>query len=71
MRNQRASKIVFGDDQHFDLKTSRRFERLRAARAELARLQSVPAFVICHDNTLVASHAYSMEILSSDQGNGY
>ena len=73
--NPRAlrSKIVFGDDQHFDLATSKRFERLRAARAELAREQSVPAFVICHDSTLKAiaqAAPDSMEKLSQIKGMG-
>jgi ATP-dependent DNA helicase RecQ len=30
------------------------FERLRARRAELARAKGLPAYVICHDKTLVA-----------------
>jgi ATP-dependent DNA helicase RecQ len=30
----------------------RRFERLRAARTELARARSLPPYVICHDRTL-------------------
>ncbi len=36
-----------------------RFARLRAARAELAREKSLPAYCICHDSTLrlIAQHA--------------
>ncbi len=30
----------------------RRFERLRKARGELARIRQVPAYCICHDRTL-------------------
>jgi ATP-dependent DNA helicase RecQ len=50
--SSRSSKIQFDGDQRFDLTTSKRFERLRAARSELARAQNVPAYVICHDSTL-------------------
>jgi ATP-dependent DNA helicase RecQ len=33
--------------------TAQRFERLRAARLELAKAQHVPAYVICHDAVLI------------------
>jgi superfamily II DNA helicase RecQ len=35
-----------------DPETIERFERLRAARAELARERQLPAYCICHDRTL-------------------
>jgi ATP-dependent DNA helicase RecQ len=41
-----------------DSATMECFQRLRSARAELARLKEVPAYVICHDSTLkqIAQH---------------
>jgi ATP-dependent DNA helicase RecQ len=41
-----------------DPATRQLFERLRQARAELARLKEVPAYAICHDSTLkeIAEH---------------
>jgi ATP-dependent DNA helicase RecQ len=41
------------DETHqHDPETQARFERLRAARAELATEHSLPAYIICNDKTL-------------------
>ncbi len=47
------------DDYQPDEEAMERFNRLRVARAELARLRQLPAYVICHDSTLklIARHA--------------
>jgi ATP-dependent DNA helicase RecQ len=49
------------------------FERLRAWRAEVARAQGVPAFVVFHDQTLRAiaqSNARALEDLGAISGIG-
>lgn len=56
-----------------DPESLERFERLRAARAELARDRQLPAFCICHDSTLkeIARHAPgSLESLEQIKGMG-
>jgi ATP-dependent DNA helicase RecQ len=40
------------DDYQPDEEAMERFNRLRAARSELARLRQLPPYVICHDTTL-------------------
>ena len=40
------------DDEQVDPETLVRFDRLRAARAELASDKELPAYCICHDSTL-------------------
>jgi len=56
--NPRASRVrasAGSDDESFeqvDPETIERFERLRAARADLARERQLPAYCICHDRTL-------------------
>jgi ATP-dependent DNA helicase RecQ len=47
------------DDEQVDPETLARFERLRAARMELARDRQLPPYCICHDRTLklIARHA--------------
>jgi ATP-dependent DNA helicase RecQ len=40
------------DDQPIDPDTVQRFERLRAARLQLARDRQLPPYCICHDSTL-------------------
>ncbi|MDH4283128.1 MAG: ATP-dependent DNA helicase, partial [Myxococcales bacterium] len=49
------------------------FERLRATRLEIARAKGVPAYVICHDRTLLEIAAYkpaSMKALADIYGMG-
>ena len=49
------------------------FESLRATRLDLARKKGVPAYVVCHDRTLLEIAAYkptSMEALSQIHGMG-
>jgi ATP-dependent DNA helicase RecQ len=49
------------------------FERLRATRLELAKARGVPAYVVCHDRTLLEMAAYkpsSVEALSEIHGMG-
>ncbi len=49
------------------------FERLRATRLELAKERGVPAYVVCHDRTLLEMAAYkpsSVEALSEIHGMG-
>ena len=49
------------------------FERLRATRLDLARAKGVPAYVVCHDRTLLEIAAYkpaSMEALAGIHGMG-
>jgi ATP-dependent DNA helicase RecQ len=49
------------------------FESLRATRLDIARSKGVPAYVICHDRTLLEIAAYkptSIEALSSIHGMG-
>jgi ATP-dependent DNA helicase RecQ len=47
------------DDYQPDDEAMERFNRLRAARSELARVRQLPPYVICHDTTLklIARHA--------------
>jgi ATP-dependent DNA helicase RecQ len=50
----RASKVdesAFSEEQA-DPQALARFEKLRAARSELARARDLPAYCICHDSTL-------------------
>ena len=42
-----------------------RFERLRSARAALARERGLPAYVICHDSTLKLIARYAPDTLAS------
>ena len=46
--------VAAGNDAPLDLdaEAAKRFDRLRAVRAQLARDQQLPAYVICHDRTL-------------------
>ncbi len=49
------------------------FERLRAARLDIARAKGVPAYVICHDRTLLEIAAFkptSVEALAEIHGMG-
>ena len=48
--SQRPSPV--DDDYQPDEEAMERFNRLRAARSELARLRQLPPYVICHDTTL-------------------
>lgn len=41
-------------EEQIDPQTLERFERLRAARASLAKEKALPAYCICHDSTLKA-----------------
>lgn len=73
--NPRAvrSKQPVDDAVQDDPESLERFERLRAARAELARDRQLPAFCICHDSTLkeIARHAPgSLESLEQIKGMG-
>lgn len=73
--NPRAvrSKQQVDDAVQDDPESLERFERLRAARAELARDRQLPAFCICHDSTLkeIARHAPgSLESLEQIKGMG-
>jgi ATP-dependent DNA helicase RecQ len=45
-------RVTVAVDVTLDAEALRRFERLRAARAELARQRQLPAYCICHDSTL-------------------
>ena len=51
---RRAQKAALpeDDDVQIDPDTMERFQRLRAARAELARERQLPAYCVCHDRTL-------------------
>jgi ATP-dependent DNA helicase RecQ len=40
------------DASDLDSEAASRFDRLRAARARLAKDKNLPAYVICHDSTL-------------------
>ncbi len=51
-RESRRSKADKRDEFQSDPETSARFEKLRAARSEIARRKVVPAYVICPDSTL-------------------
>jgi superfamily II DNA helicase RecQ len=54
-RAQRVRATAGEDDDSFeqvDPETIERFERLRTARAEIARERQLPAYCICHDRTL-------------------
>jgi len=44
--------IDAAEAEELDAESQQRFERLRAARLELARERQVPAYVVCHDSTL-------------------
>jgi ATP-dependent DNA helicase RecQ len=49
------------------------FETLRATRLDIARAKGVPAYVICHDRTLIEMAAYkptSLEALADIYGMG-
>jgi ATP-dependent DNA helicase RecQ len=50
----RPTKIAIADaeNEQIDPETTARFEKLRAARLELARDKQLPPYVICHDSTL-------------------
>ncbi len=48
----RATAPSVDESSQFDPETQARFERLRAARAELAKEHSLPAYIICNDKTL-------------------
>jgi ATP-dependent DNA helicase RecQ len=49
-RSTRTTESTEPDD--LDAEAQERFDRLRAARLELARERQVPAYVVCHDSTL-------------------
>ncbi|MBC7785344.1 MAG: ATP-dependent DNA helicase RecQ [Burkholderiales bacterium] len=53
--SSRARQTVMKTDEAWqpDAETQSRFDRLRAARSELAREHTLPAYVICHDRTLI------------------
>ncbi len=53
-RADRARKVALtpADDVAWDDEAAGRFEKLRLARAELARRKQVPPYCICHDSTL-------------------
>jgi ATP-dependent DNA helicase RecQ len=51
-RASRATAPAPDDDYQPDEEAMERFNRLRAARSELARLRQLPAYLICHDTTL-------------------
>jgi len=62
-----------GVDQFDNPDALRRLEKLRNARAELARERQLPAFCICHDTTLkLIAHAApaSVEALARIRGMG-
>ncbi len=46
------STLTGRSDEMRDPEALRRFEKLRQARSELAKVAEVPPFVICHDSTL-------------------
>jgi ATP-dependent DNA helicase RecQ len=52
----RAAKPDVTQDEAYqsDPETQARFERLKRARADLAREHALPAYIICHDRTLAA-----------------
>jgi ATP-dependent DNA helicase RecQ len=49
---QTGATPAAGKDEVLDEESQRRFERLRAARIELARAKQLPPYCICHDSTL-------------------
>ncbi|MGH7176533.1 MAG: HRDC domain-containing protein, partial [Tepidisphaeraceae bacterium] len=48
----RVAGVTKSEDISLDSESAERFERLRRARAELARARQLPAYCICHDSTL-------------------
>ena len=67
-KERRPSNRELPDDVDSSL-----FERLRATRLDLARAKGVPAYVVCHDRTLLEIAAYkptSMEALAGIHGMG-
>jgi ATP-dependent DNA helicase RecQ len=46
------SRVESSSDQEMDSAAAERFQRLREVRLEIARSRNVPAYCICHDNTL-------------------
>jgi ATP-dependent DNA helicase RecQ len=73
-RTRRATGIEPPEDDYQpDEEAMERFNRLRVARAELARLRQVPPYVICHDSTLklIARHApHDQQSLQQIKGMG-
>jgi ATP-dependent DNA helicase RecQ len=68
-RSTRATAVAIT----LDVPAAERFERLRALRAELARAQNVPAYVIFHDSVLraiAAAQPASLEELGAISGVG-
>jgi len=55
----RSEKIAEFEEEQLDPEMLARFERLRAARWDLARERQLPPYCICHDRTLklIAKHA--------------
>jgi superfamily II DNA helicase RecQ len=51
-RRRRGAAGALPSTIALDADADERFQRLRAARTELARERNVPAYVICHDSTL-------------------
>lgn len=71
-RSSRSARPA-DDSEITDPATLRRFERLRTARAQLARQRQLPPYCICHDTTLkaIALHAPdSAERLEQIKGMG-
>jgi ATP-dependent DNA helicase RecQ len=67
------AQISSEPDTPLDEDAAERFQRLRAARAELARAADLPAFCICHDSTLKSIARYnpdSLEKLEQIKGMG-
>ena len=71
----RSEKLA-GDElseQQFDPEVMSRFDRLRAARMELARDRQLPPYCICHDRTLKLIAQYAprdVETLEQIKGMG-
>ena len=68
-RSQRGGQVTVT----LDVPAADRFERLRALRAELARAQNVPAYVIFHDATLrtiAATEPATLQALGAISGVG-
>ncbi len=76
-RREKAKSLtrvaVLSADAELDEEAARRFERLRAARAEAAREKQLPPYCICHDSTLkliAAAAPRDLDALESIKGMG-